>query len=104
MFYRELGWAFQQQKLYNKKMQGAKIILNMTSGCSTAVELTRVEQNSWGCGFKFHGVLGLFLLVSVLLVECSLFRSLTEVQHYWFSHKNMVSHTAWGETSLIRTK
>ena len=38
------------------------------SSCSTAVEHTPAEHNSWGCGFKSRRVLGFFLLFSILSV------------------------------------
>ena len=38
------------------------------SGCSTAVEQTPAEQNSWCRGFKSRHVLGFFLLFSILSV------------------------------------
>ena len=45
----------------------------------------------------------LFSLFSVLSVVRPYFRYLAEVQHYWFSYKNMLSRAAWGEGSLLFT-
>ena len=42
------------------------------------------EKNSWGRAFDSHQVLGFFLLFQ-FLNSASLFRSLKEMQHYWFS-------------------
>ena len=55
----------------------------MGSGCSTAVEHTPAEENSWGRGFNSRQVLEIFLFLS--LSSVSFIRSLKEVQHNWFS-------------------
>ena len=72
------------------------------SSCSTAVEHTPVEKNSWDRGFKSHQVLVFSSLFVILLVVHPEFRSLIEVQHFWFSKKNKLGCEAWGEARLIR--
>ena len=67
----------------------------------TATEHTPAEQNSWGRGFGSCWVPGFFLLFSILSVLCPWHRSLTKVQHCWFSYKNMLILAAWGEVSFI---
>ena len=49
------------------------------SGCSTAVEHTPAEQNSWGTRFESRGC-GFFPFIYILSVVCPWFRSVTEVQ------------------------
>ena len=69
------------------------------SGCSTMIENTPAEQNSWGGGLDSRWLLGFFLLF--LSLSCaSLIRSLKEVQHYIFSLTKewMFSCAAWGKT------
>ena len=61
--------------------------------------------NSWGLGFESCLLHDFFLLFSILSEVHPWFRSLTEVQHYWFSCKNiMLSCAAWGEKTVLCKK
>ena len=59
--------------------------------CSTVVDHTPAEQNSWGHGLNSHRPLAFFLLFKSLR-SVSLIRSHEEVQHYRFSRHKMDSY------------
>ena len=79
----------------------ASILPSTDSSCTTAVECTLcyrevVGSNPTGCWAIF-----LFSIHSVVRPS---FRSLKEIQNYWFSDKNVLSCARWGQSSLISTE
>ena len=73
---------------FAENLKDSYFFFKLGSGCSTAVEHTPAEQNTWGSGFNSCQVLGFFLLFLSLSIV-SLIKSLKEVQQYWFSFTNM---------------